>query len=130
LYYRKLPNAEYGCIYLEHEIRDGNDVTFNIIGDEKCVGNGPSNGIKLDELFSYEIINDGAEIIVNIRRGDEDEPIIATTTVNMNNENSGYDITNEWMYFKAGLYTQNDTGDDSDTDIATFYRLNNTHDDN
>ena len=128
LYYRKLPNAEYGCIYLEHEIREGDDVTFNLIGDEKCEGNGPSNGIKLDELFSYEIINDGAEITINIRRGDENEPIIATTTVDMNSEDSGYDVEDEWMYYKAGLYTQNNTGDDDDTDVATFYRLSNSHD--
>ena len=130
LYYRKLPNADYGCIYLEHEIRDGNDVTFNLIGDERCSGNGPANGIQLDELFSYEIINDDELITVRIRRGDIDQPVIAETTVNMNALNSGYDRSDEWMYFKAGVYTQNDTGDDDDIDIATFYRLSNTHDSN
>ncbi len=130
LYYRKLPNADFGCIYLEHEIRDGDDVTFNIIGDEDCEGNGPADGIQLDELFSYEIINDNELITVKIRRGDHDAEIIAETTVDMNNLESGYDISNEWMYFKAGLYTQNNTGDDDDSDIATFYRLSNTHDDN
>jgi len=130
LYYRKLPNADYGCIYLEHEIRDGNDVTFNLIGDEDCSGNGPSNGIQLDELFSYEIINDNELITVRIRRGDINEPIIAETTVDMNSLNSGYDRSDEWMYFKAGAYTQNDTGDADDSDIVTFYRLNNTHDAN
>ena len=130
LYYRKLPNADFGCIYLEHEIRDGDDVTFNIIGDEDCQGNGPSDGIQLDELFSYEIINNNELITVLIRRGDHDEEIIAETTVDMNSLNSGYDISDEWMYFKAGLYTQNNTGDDDDSDIATFYRLSNMHDDN
>jgi len=130
LYYRKLPNADFGCIYLEHEIRNGNDITFNLIGNERCSGNGPSNGIQLDELFSYEIINEGADITVIIRRGDRDGEIIAQTTVDMNQENSGYDIRDEWMYFKAGVYTQNDTGNDTDSDIATFYRLDNTHDAN
>jgi len=68
--------------------------------------------------------------------------MLATTTVDMltveRNDvvGSGYDRpeegedTDEWMYFKAGLYTQNNTGDDDDTDIATFYRLSNTHDAN
>lgn len=130
LYYRKLPNADFGCIYLEHEIRDGNDVSFNLIGDEDCEGNGPSNGIQLDELFSYEIINDNELITVRVRRGDNDGEVIAETTVNMNTLNSGYDRSDEWMYFKAGLYTQNDTGDDEDEDIATYYRLSNTHDTN
>ena len=130
LYYRKCPDAEFGSIYLEHEIRDGSDVTFNLIGSELCDGNGPSNGIRLDELFSYEIINDDADISVIIRRGDIDGPIIASVTLNMDDENSGYDLENEWMYFKAGLYTQNNTGDNDDTDVATFYRLSNTHDNN
>jgi len=70
LYYRKLPGEELGCIYAESEIRDGNDVTFNMIGNERCEN--PSVGIALDELFSYEIINDDEDIIVRIRRGDRD----------------------------------------------------------
>ncbi|WP_405413826.1 polysaccharide lyase family 7 protein [Maribacter sp. Asnod1-A12] len=130
LYYKKLPNAEYGCIYLKHEIRDSDDVTFELIGDEDCSGNGPEDGIKLDELFSYEIINDNEDIIVRIYRGDVDGPMIAETTVDMNDLSSGYDLADEWMYFKAGAYTQNNTGDEDDSDIITFYRLNNTHDAN
>ena len=130
LYYRKCPDAEFGSIYLEHEINGGSDVTFNLLGSERCEGNGPSNGIRLGELFSYEIINQDEFIIVNIIRGDEDGEVIASVTVDMDDEDSGYDERNEWMYFKAGVYTQNNTGDDEDTDIATFYRLSNTHDSN
>ena len=40
------------------------------------------------------------------------------------------ELEDEWMYFKAGAYTQNNTGDPEDTDIITFYRLSNTHDSN
>ena len=131
LYYRKRPGADHGCIYAEHEINDGEDVTFNIIGNEQCTGNGPSNGIELDELFSYEIINDDEDIIVRIRRGDSDGPLIGNSVnIDMNQLNSNYDEQNEWMYFKAGAYTQNNTGNDSDTDIITFYRLENSHDNN
>ena len=133
LYYRKLPGAEFGCVYLESEIRDGDDVTFNLIGDERCDDNndnGPSNGIRLDELFSYEIINENEDIIVRIRRGDRDGPVIAQQTVDLNVLNSGYDRADEWMYFKAGVYTRNNTGDPADTDIITFYRLENSHDPN
>ena len=128
LYYRKLPGEELGCIYAESEIRDGNDVTFNMIGNERCEN--PSVGIALDELFSYEIINDDEDIIVRIRRGDRDGEIIATTTIDLNQLNSGYDRSDEWMYFKAGAYTQNNTGDPDDRDVITFYRLENTHDEN
>jgi len=42
-----------------------------------------ADGIALDELFSYEIINEGPLIIVNLIRGDADQPIIASTTINM-----------------------------------------------
>ena len=128
LYYRKCPGTEFGSIYLEHEINGGDDVTFNLIGSERCDGNGPSDGIRLDELFSYEIINENELITVNIRRGDFDADIIATTTVDMDDLDSGYDERDEWMYFKAGLYTQNRTGDDDDRDVATFYRISNSHD--
>ena len=130
LYYRKRPGAARGCIYAEHEIRNGNDVTFNLIGNEQCNGNGPSNGIALNELFSYEIRNRNEDIRVRIRRGDQNGPIIRTITIDMDNLDSGYDRSNEWMYFKAGLYTQNNTGNNNDRDIATFYRLSNTHDNN
>jgi len=130
LYYRKLPDAEFGCIYAESEIRDGDDVTFNMIGDERCEDNGPSNGVMLNELISYEIINEDEDIRVIIRRGDQDGEIIAQTTIDLEQLNSGYDRADEWMYFKAGVYTQNNTGEAGDGDIATFYRLSNTHDEN
>ncbi|MCE2030445.1 polysaccharide lyase family 7 protein [Sessilibacter corallicola] len=126
LYYRKNPGDDRGCIYVSHEVRDGDDIDFNIIGNEDC--NNPSNGIALDELFSYQIINEGAEIEIIIRRGDRDGAIIGSTSFNMNQLNSGYDRSDEWMYFKAGAYTQNNRGNDSDGDIITFYRLTNIHD--
>ena len=130
LYYRKLPDAEFGCIYAESEIRDGDDVTFNMIGDERCEDNGPDNGVALNELISYEIINEDEDIRVIIRRGDQDGEIIGQTTIDLEQLNSGYDRADEWMYFKAGVYTQNNTGEAGDGDIATFYRLSNTHDEN
>ena len=126
LYYRKLPNDQHGCIYVSHEIRNGDDIDFDIIGEEDC--DDPSNGIELNELFSYEIINDDEDIRVVIRRGDRDGSVIGQTTIDMDNLDSGYDRSDEWMYFKAGAYTQNDTGNDSDGDIITFYRLSATHD--
>ena len=43
---------------------------------------------------------------------------------------AGYDLSSERMYFKLGAYTQNNTGNKSDGDIITFYRLENTHDKN
>lgn len=125
LYYRKNPSDQFGCIYVAHEIRGGDDIDFDIVGDEDC--NNPDVGIALDELFSYEINNEGELITITVRRGDQDGEVIGETIIDMISENSGYDLANEWMYFKAGSYSQNNTGDADDGDIVTFYRLNNTH---
>lgn len=127
LYYRKRSGQSKGCIYFAHEIRDSDDINFEMIGDRNCTS-GPSNGIALDELFSYSIINKNEDLTVIVRRGDRDGSIIAQKTIDMNDLNSGYDRSDEWMYFKAGAYTQNDSGNNSDGDIVTFYRLSVSHD--
>jgi len=128
LYYRKLPNNELGGIYFVHEIRDGDDLDhFNLIGSSSSSASNPSNGIALDEIFSYEIINKGSELEVIIRRGDRDGPIIGSDSIDMERLNSGYDRRDEWMYFKAGAYTQNNSGDEDDYDQVSFYRLDNSH---
>lgn len=135
LYYRKYPENVRGYIYFAHEIRGGDDIYFMVVGpefddrDSQPEDRGdPFNGIALDEVFSYEITNAGSRIDVIIRRGDEDGEIIGHNFVDMVAENSGYDTIDEWNYFKAGVYTQNNTGDPADFDQATFYRLENTHD--
>ena len=128
LYYRKLPNNENGSIYLSHEIRDGDDIDdINLIGSESSSQSNPENGFALGELFSYEIIQEGATVEVVIREGDRDGRVIARGSVDMNEEDSGYDRDDEWMYFKAGAYTQNNTGDDDDFDEVAIYRLSNEH---
>ena len=127
LYYRKRAGQSKGCIYFAHEIRTDDDINFEMIGDRNCT-RGPSDGIELNELFSYTIINEDEDLTVIIRRGDRNGRIIAQRTINMNSLNSGYDRSDESMYFKAGAYTQNDSGRGSDGDIVTFYRLSVTHD--
>ena len=127
LYYRKRSGQSKGCIYFAHEIRNDDDINFSMIGDESCTSS-PSNGIALDELFSYSIINNDEDLTVIIRRGDRNGSVIAQKTIDMNQLNSGYDRSDEAMYFKAGAYTQNDSGNGSDGDIVTFYRLSVSHD--
>ncbi|RVU86675.1 hypothetical protein EOL70_02685 [Leucothrix sargassi] len=128
LYYRKLPNNSLGSVYFAHEIRDGDDIEHQIlVGSSSSSASNPSDGIALGELFSYEIINEGATIEVILREGDRDGPIIGQASIDMNEENSGYDRADEWMYFKAGAYTQNNTGDADDYDEVAIYRLENTH---
>ncbi|MEO0576093.1 MAG: polysaccharide lyase family 7 protein [Pseudomonadota bacterium] len=135
LYYRKFPENERGFVYFAHEIRDSDDIYFPVLGpvntdldDAPSDDTNPENGIALDEIFSYEIFQRDARIDVILRRGDSSGPIIGHNFVDMQAQNSGYDVPQEWMYFKAGAYSQNNTGDGDDFDEVTFYALENTHD--
>ena len=152
LYYRKLPGNELGSVYFIHEINGDDDLDeVNLVGSRDDDASNPSGGIALDELFSYEIIAEGDEIEVVLRRGDSDGQVINRGTVNMSDEDSDYDRRDEWMYFKAGAYTQNNVaverfrgedlpgaattgfgpnGNEADYDQVTFYRLNVSHDSN
>ena len=135
LYYRKFPENERGFIYLAHEIRNSDDIYFPVVGpvnsnldSAPADDANPENGVALDEIFSYEITQQGARIDVIVRRGDGTGPIIGHNYVDMRQQNSGYDVPDEWMYFKAGAYTQNNTGNETDFDQVTFYELDVTHD--
>ncbi|MFK8031945.1 MAG: polysaccharide lyase family 7 protein [Gammaproteobacteria bacterium] len=135
LYYRKYPENERGFVYFAHEIRNSDDIYFSVLGpvnsnldNAPTDDENPANGIALDEIFSYEITQQGARIDVIIRRGDETGPIIGHNFVDMREQNSGYDVPEEWMYFKAGAYSQNNTGDEADFDQVTFYALEKAHD--
>lgn len=131
LYYRKLPGNTKGSIYAAHEIRGGDDINFDIIGSRASNAADPvEDGIELGELFSYEINNVGAIIEVVIRRGDLNGEIIGQLNIDMDNlvdGGTGYDVVDEWMYFKAGAYSQNNTGNGNDFDQVRFYRLDNQH---
>ncbi|MEM1261643.1 MAG: polysaccharide lyase family 7 protein [Pseudomonadota bacterium] len=135
LYYRKYPENERGFVYFAHEIRNADDIYFPVLGPVNAnIDNAPTddtdpvNGIALDEIFSYEIVQRGSRIDVILRRGDATGPVIGHNFVDMGDRNSGYDVPQEWMYFKAGAYTQNSTGDGADFDQVTFYALQNSHD--
>ena len=135
LYYRKFPENERGFIYLAHEVRNSDDIYFSVVGpvnsnpdNAPADDTNPANGIALDEIFSYEITQRDARIDVIVRRGDSTGPIIGHNYVDMQQQNSGYDVPDEWMYFKAGAYAQNNTGDGTDFDQVTFYELENSHD--
>jgi poly(beta-D-mannuronate) lyase len=135
LYYRKYPENERGFIYFAHEIRNSDDIYFPVLGPvNSSLGSAPrddanpENGIALDEIFSYEIRQHDARIDVVLRRGDSTGPIIGHNYVDMREQNSGYDVPEEWMYFKAGAYMGNSSGDGTDFDQVTFYELEKSHD--
>ncbi|MEL6544200.1 MAG: polysaccharide lyase family 7 protein, partial [Myxococcota bacterium] len=82
----------------------------------------PSDGLALDEKFSYVIDAKGNRLTVSILQGDK---LLAKKTVDMTH--SGYDVYNEYLYFKAGVYIQDSTGEPDDYAQATFYELEYEH---
>lgn len=133
LYYRLLPGHSKGSIYFAHEPSNGNDEQwYEMIGSKDSDADEPSDGIELNEVFSYEINVVGNDMTVSIMRDDKDT---ITEVVDMSDsgydgyyENSDGDTEEDYMYFKAGVYNQNNTGDDDDYVQATFYSLEQTHD--
>lgn len=134
LYYRKLPTNKYGSIYFAHEPVGESDIFVEVIGSRSDFAENPADGIALDELFSYEIKVDSEErdgvahpmLHLTITR--DDGTVITAPPFDMTD--SGYSHGKDFMYFKAGAYSQNNTSTwpDRDFDQVTFYDLSVTHD--
>ncbi|TCS41083.1 polysaccharide lyase family 7 protein [Reinekea marinisedimentorum] len=123
LYYRKLPNHEKGFVYFMHENRnEGSDIKFDLIGEYNGNPQEPEDGIALGEVFSYRIEVVGNEMTVTIMRDGKPD---VTQVVDMSE--SGYDAGGQYMYFKAGVYNQNNSGDPDDYAQVTFYKLETSH---
>jgi hypothetical protein len=122
LYYRKLPNNERGAIYMAHEPLTGDEQWYDLIGSRASNAKDDADGVLLNEVFSYRINVDGDLLTVTIMRPGKSDVI---QEVDMSE--SGYNKSNQYMYFKAGVYNQNNTGEKSDYVQATFYQLENSH---
>ncbi|WP_412561838.1 polysaccharide lyase family 7 protein [Winogradskyella sp. MIT101101] len=124
LYYRKLPNNALGSIYYAHEPTDGNgdEQWHEMIGSRSNSASNPSDGIALDEVFSYRLKVVGDILTVTIIREGKDDIV---RTVDM--VNSGFNVGGQYMYFKAGVYHVNNSGNDDDYAQATFYALEKSH---
>ncbi len=124
LYYRKLPGNTHGSIYAAHEISGGDDVFFELIGSRRNNAANPPDGIALGDKFTYKIEASGNLLKVMIF---QDDKLSAEQAIDMSK--SGYDVAKDYMYFKAGVYNQNNTGEADDFVQATFYELDVSHDD-
>ncbi len=120
LYYRKLPHLDTGTVYFAHENTiKGSDTFYDLVGG---MTGETDDGIALGEVFSYRIEVVGNTMTVTVMR--EGRPD-AVQVVDMSE--SGYDTGGKYMYFKAGVYNQNITGDPDDYVQATFYKLEKSH---
>lgn len=133
LYYRKLPRNKFGSIYYAHEPAEGKEKWIDIIGGRGDRIANPDDGIALDETFSYEIEvkgePEGDKIIpmlhVKIIRDDGSE--VVATPLDM--RDSGFSVENEFMFFKAGAYSGNNTSPEPETDFdkVIFFKLEHSH---
>ena len=122
IYYRKLPNNTHGSIYIAHEPLGGDDDWYNLIGSRASNAENPEDGIALNEVFSYRVEVEGDALTVTLIRAGKPNVV---QQVDMSQ--SGYKRKDQYMYFKAGVYNQNNTADKNDYVQATFYQLENNH---
>ncbi|MBD1574880.1 alginate lyase [Vibrio sp. S11_S32] len=121
LYYRKLPNQPTGTVYFAHEnTLKGTDTFYDLVGG--MTGEIGDKGIALGEKFSYQIAVKGNTMTVTVMRPGKPD---VKQVVDMSE--SGYDVGGKYMYFKAGVYNQNISGDLDDYAQATFYKLDKSH---
>ncbi|MEM1218429.1 MAG: polysaccharide lyase family 7 protein, partial [Bacteroidota bacterium] len=120
LYYRKLPGNTKGSIYMAHEPTTGPEQWYDLIGSRSDNAPDPADGVALGELFSYEIKAIGNLLTVTIMRDGMDDVV---QEVDMTD--SGF--ADDWMYFKAGNYNQNNAGDAGEYAQVSFYALDVTH---
>ncbi|MCR2802684.1 polysaccharide lyase family 7 protein [Paenibacillus sp. SCIV0701] len=117
LYYHKRPTDTKGAIYFGTDDLSNNNTWVNIIGGPSSLN--PSNGIALGQKWSYEIKVVGLTMTVKVT------PEGGSTTTVQYTLPSGYN--NKYLYFKAGVYNQNNTGTSSDYVQATFHKLTHVH---
>ncbi len=124
VYYRKLNGNTLGSIYFAHEPTDGNGAEqwHEVIGSRSNTASNPTDGIALNEKFSYTIKVVGDILTFTVTRDGKDDVV---KTVDMTN--SGFNVGGQYMYFKAGIYQANNSGDATDYAQVTFYALNKSH---
>ena len=120
IYYRKLPGNTKGSIYFAHEPTTSAEQWYEMIGSRSNNAPDPVDGIALGEKFSYEIKAIGNLLTVTIMREGKDDVV---QEVDMTN--SGF--ADDWMYFKAGNYNQNNAGDPGEYAQVSFFALNVEH---
>ncbi len=130
--YRKLPEHEYGSLVWAYELNpvpelqnavDENgkklrqDIRHNVWGqfDLRQGSADPVDGIKLGEVFSYDVNVEGEIMTLTFtKHPSTDKEEVKTYKVNLAQGNyQGHEVDegygSDWMYYKAGAYNQCNT---------------------
>lgn len=121
LYYRKLPGNTKGSIYVAHEPTTSSEQWYEMIGSRSSSASDPADGIALGEQFSYEIKVVFNTLTVTIMRDGK-----ADVVQEIDMTDSGF--ADDWMYFKAGNYNQNNSGTAGDYAQVSIFALDVSHD--
>jgi hypothetical protein len=128
LYYRKLPANDRGAIYFAHESRvkdnDGKNIEsyVDMIGSRSSNATNPSDGIALNETFSYQLsVNVNLLTVTLSREGKAD------VMAHYDMSESLYDQEGQYHYFKVGVYNVNNSSNAEEFVQATFYDIKNSH---
>ena len=128
LYYRKLPNNVNGALYFAHESRekdtDGDTIEtyVELIGSKSNNASNPTDGIALNEKFSYQIDVNVNLLTVTISREGKGDVV-----AHYDMTHSRYDEDDQYHYFKVGVYNLNNSSAPNEYAQATFYEISNTH---
>lgn len=120
LYYHKRPSDSRGAVYFGTDDLNNNNTWVNMLGGPNQLN--PISGIALGQTWSYEIKVTGLLMTVKVI------PEGGSATTVTHTLPSGY--TDQYLYFKAGVYNQNKsdtTSDQSDHVKATFFSLTHMH---
>lgn len=126
IYFKKWPDHEYGSVFWNYERNlakeDPNriDISYPVWGNDWSNAQAPKEaGIKLDEVFSYEVnvYGDVMELTFTTERhGTKTFEINLANNVDANGEVDELDSPNAYKnepnFFKAGAYNQCSTKDD------------------
>lgn len=128
LYYRKLPSNALGSVYFAHESRvkdsDGDNIEtyVELIGSRSNSASNPTDGIALNEKFSYHINVNVNLLTVTISRDGK-----ADISAHYDMSESRYGEDNQYHYFKVGVYHLNNSSSPEEFAQATFYEIKNSH---
>ena len=119
IFYRKLPGNSKGSVYFSYEDSKV-EKFFEFFGNRDTDASNPSDGIALGEKWSYEVDVRGRDMVVTVTKEDGTSKSKAITW------SSEYD--NDWFYFKAGNYNQNNGGATGDYAQVSIFALEVSHD--
>ena len=119
IFYRKLPGNSKGSVYFSYEDSKIENY-YELFGSRDTDASNPADGIALGEKWSYEVDVRGREMVVTVTKEDG---TFKSKSITWSSE-----YNDDWFYFKAGNYNQNNGGVSGDFAQVSVFALDVTHD--